>query len=937
MRYLFVCLSIFIACGLLRAQSTEGEFLLVNIDVASDPAIPNQFVVAWDMVDPMTETFVPYTPEDDYTASVTVSATVQGDLLQIEGTTSANTISLEGVLPESEEGYAVAIVLEDEFGSVIASGFVQGVTPLRNNLTEPVQQDCDKILADLFEQKEICEKDTSELEAAYQAALEAADAAEEAMNQERARRAEQRSIIAEAARKRNQLFNQLDDLNADKTDLEDALFDKAKEYWTEERGGPAEFFLQGPPPDPAEEYITVDLGQGVSLYFSRSQYSPGEAARYSSIAQRQFDGDWAWRNEYEDIQDAIQATCDDIAETQEAIAECDAIINAAVASGNHQGPADTEYRAAIAALEEAREALAACLLEKQIACDRAEKLAEALERCERENAIAMDLNDAIGDGEEAENDIREAEEALGGVPEGVRGSGSRADRDAGEAETCQDEAEALLAEARQAAAEAKAALDAGDLDTAETKAAEAKMKAAQAKAKAAAAASSAATAKTNGIDEAADAVEEALAQRERELRNLNEWQCKREACIDYIVSQVVNDIEGDLTLAELEELKSALADVISLSSDADTAMDLIQASGAATDDVKAVLQSVQGKLRAAIGRLNQLQDKIDGLTGTIEELVNLKANLDALLNAPDPNSPDAARDRARQFGAWLNLLSTGLDKTISKLPFAQIITGYLTFLIDGYNAALEAIDEIQRDIIESRIDDYVNRRGCGFYLARLKEMQAEGGTIQDLIDDFIADARADEDVQLIFSDNDNALQSQNFEIVTAQLVLERLARCCDDQLESEAPEITYSEWLDGFNGGGGVQAAAAIGILAVTDPAEDTSGDGVPNFVKYFFNQDPNAMAPAPFRIEVVDFGPDAYALVFSRIRGLTDVEYVVEQSPTLGDGETWTLVTGLEEFYPDPESGIDEVYVFPRATEDPGLIDPTQFYRIRFVFTENE
>lgn len=919
----------------LTAQGNSPLFSIQQIEIGSDPTIPNQYLIGWSLVASGSDDPISYGPEDEISGEVvlTVRNVETGEIIaQPKSTTFANVANLTDIPLGDSFNYSAEVILSlaDGGGTVISGPvdvlvFVQDIQP-------PGQKDCDRILAAFFEAKSLCEKDTSALESALESAQVAYDEAEFEMHLERARRAQIQSELAEADKKRNRLFNQEARQQAEKIDRENDLFESARQYWADRSNMPT-MFLRGPAP--GDNYTSVDLGGGVSLYFDRAHDTAAEGDHYSRLAQLDSDAYWSRGIGYRDLIDAIENICSDIEATQKEIADCDALIGMLIRSGNHQGPYDLDFQAAAEALQRAQSELDECLLTKQAACARAEQLAEELEKCLRENELAGDLGEAVVDGEDAENDLTETDGFLKEMPEGVRGSDSSADQDANEAERLGDESKKCLEEARQAAANAKAAIAAGDLEEAERQAAIAKSKSAAAKNLAAQAKQRAQRALIRGQSQADNVRRKAMIIRENELRDLTEWQCKREACIRFILDQTLGELPDDLTFDEIEDLKSALSDIISISGDADTAIDILQQTDAGPG-TQALLASVQGKLRAAINTLNSLKDKIDGLSDTIEELAQLKANLDSILTDIDPDSPDAPIQRARQFGAWLNLLGEGLDRTLSKLPFAQILTGYLTFLFDSYTEAIEAIDEIQRIKFENALQSYLGQRNCGIVLLRLKQAQ-ENGT--DLIEFFVNEARNDSNINVALSGDE--INSANFRLIVSQLMLKKLTECCEGQLTSVEPEISYSMWLDGFIDGGVILFSESLPVKSVIiDPFDinaDGSGDGIPNFVKYFFNQDPRLLEPIPFQIKSVEFGPDQLALTFPRLRGVTGVEYTVEESSSLGADASWTEITGLQEFYPQIQNRIDEVYAFPLATEDQSIPEDFKFYRIRILIPESD
>ncbi len=633
---------------------------------------------------------------------------------------------------------------------------------------------------------------------------------------------------------------------------------------------------------------------------------------------------------YADSVSAIEALVQSIADKEAEVAQIDADLAAAVASGNHQGPADSEYRTKVATFEAAREAYEACVEEKEALCAEIQRLTKELERCEKEAAIAKDIGEAESDKDDAEADSEAAREDLEAIPEDVRGGSSPAGTKAREAEEKKNKAEAAAEAAEEHTDEAEKKVREGDPEGAAEEAKKAQEEAAKAKAAAEEAKRLADEARDLAEEEESERRLQEMEERRRQLRELERWQKKRKAAIDYLIGEAVQDMDGQLSPEDLQVLRDTLAELIDLGNSARDGMEELQAAGASgAPDIDAFLDDLQNRLDSLIGPLEDLKDKIDGFADVFEKIVEVKTQLDIITT-----NADSPQERARQFGAWLNLVAVGLDETVGNVPIVQFVTAYFSFLVDGYFAALDGIDQIERNIAKSILRGNVPM-SCGKYLMGL----CEGKTIDDFVEEVMARVR---------SLPDNVLDRLNLEIVEAEAraqIAARIAECARNQLKEPPPPIKYTDWVQNSVGSPQQEPGTAwyndrqrfdVNSPDPLNPLANLAGDGIPNFAKFALGMDLERTAEYPFTIANLPFKPleDAIGLRFTINQGAQGVARVVEWSSSLAPDAVWSEIDGITDIFPGTNREDPAVvYFFPEGGSITALPESAHFFRLRIIW----
>jgi uncharacterized coiled-coil DUF342 family protein len=144
------------------------------------------------------------------------------------------------------------------------------------------------------------------------------------------------------------------------------------------------------------------------------------------------------------------------------------------------------------------------------------------------------------------------------------------------------------------------------------------------------------------------------------------------------------------------------------------------------DAIKSQIQSIGQDISDGLGaaasqskektkeRIEKVKEKLDGLLGALEKLDELKEKVDELLDIKEKletllSGDDSPEAMAKKFGAYMGLISKVLGEISEKFPILQFFTAYFSYLVDGYNAAIDgaygAFRKQYKYIIEQKMAD----------------------------------------------------------------------------------------------------------------------------------------------------------------------------------------------------------------------------------------
>jgi hypothetical protein len=932
MKLAHFCLQAFTASVLGLTSTTAdialpSQYQLQNIDLSPVPVIGNTFIADWELADPLTGEAIPdgILPVH-YSILLLGFDSDVGDFLPIgEFLSESSDAAIPAGLTDGYAELAMVISAFNDNNELLDTSDFTPVNPGSAVVYVRDATDCIELLDLYLNARDACAaKDCSDLKTAMEQAYEDFQAALEAAEIEKARREQLTSQIPALQKQSIQCYNDLDQLAEDLQQAKEDLIADLQAHF-DARAVAASPNNQAALPI-AQSDGSPSSGTNVNFQIAPGVYgsidvgftpTANELANMTALMENDIQSKFANTPEYQNgiagmnaIQSAIDAKEAELAQIEEDLA-------AVVSSGNHNEPWDQDARAKEAVFLDARTAYEECAAEKKALCDHAERLARELERCEKEAEIGRELGGAQEDEEAADDAIADAEEDLQGIPESIKGGDSPAGSRARDAKDCIDLAMAEKAAAEAHINEAKAKIAAGDLTGAAAAAQKAKEAAERARQLAVDAKIKAKQALTRSNNEVRDNRAAALRLQERQLKEFERWQKRRKACIEYLTWQALSPIADQFTPDELADAASVLEDLMGLGGDLRTAMEIWGDNPAGSEMVNQAIKDLKGQLENILGKLQPLKDAFDGFNDLYDKISQMAASLSMITD--DPDLPG----QGQKFGQWLESVGFILDETVGNIPILQFVTGYFSFLVDGYFAALEGIENIKETEFNALVAlDQGGLPSCGTILNWL----CEGMTIPQMAQAFMAGF---EDATLNSLSADMALFIDWLE---AKIGI-ALNECCEEQVKTPPPPVTYSEWIDAGNFVTPVhilQPMSDMDVTDITDPLADSSGEGIINYVQFYFDIDPTAYGFWPVRPEWLQWetGQMAMALVFQRLAGVTGVQTALEWSPDMSP-DSWMEIPGVIDFYPQTD-GTESIHFFP-TNESLRPINPSDgFYRLK-------
>lgn len=920
------------------AQDEPPVLGIFDVRSGSSVAVPGETIVTWLPVD--LETDLPLGGDALNSLGFEVDLFLRqegGPSFELAMTRSVATpVATFFDLPPPESGLipAVSVRAVSLDGSILGQ---TGIIPLALEPNEPIElspNDCQEAFDRWREALRRCHSfDCDPLLDGLKAAMAEMSAAERALRAAEARQEVLGDKIGDLIKKLAGLNADVDRLDGETNALEKKLATSVGDHYAM-RGG------QAPPhpgfgfgPAPAEEegdWLTFQVEPGVTGRFHSPNFQDRrDLDRWRDLVQADLDSDLRRSGAYRDCVEALEAqraTLD--AATQERNA-CQADLDTAVASKENLVPLEQAYLDAALAVKAARSAYEACLRAEQEACAEAVLRGKIYRLCDQERDIAEQWNLYLILIEAAKGAIREGGSILDDIPGAVfddvgpTGEKTRAAREA------TNRAADLRSAAEDAAEEARLAMEAGDLELAEAKAREAAQLASSALDAAEEARRCVNQAK--GLSDAFvyDRINEANRTRANQRQKLREWQRRRNACLDYLIENSIGDLSDEpVTRDEIAQAREAFDKLRRFMELHDQAVDTIDDLTRADLFEDSLVNEMREQLADVIASLGDVVDKFDGLADMLGDLADLAGNL--AMMASDDSSPLA---NARKFAAWLQSIEIVYDNTVGNLPLVSEVLGYLTFLTDGYFAALEGIEQARRSRYENHVG--LRTRLATFACPRIQEYLAGSLTIAQVV----AAVTADLNLEDIFNADPEGFDGDAFNRVVTTMVGERLLECCQEHLEIAPPPITYSAWLDR----GQVVAAAANGGFSsrqapaqvATGPLDDANRDGVPNFVSYFLDLPLDAIVAPHLAVSHAawDATDGALLLTVEQFSGALEVDVCIEWRPDLEAGSSWRELSGTFQYDAPDALGQQTLHFFPLTSDSETRTTSNGYYRLRLAY----
>ncbi len=172
---------------------------------------------------------------------------------------------------------------------------------------------------------------------------------------------------------------------------------------------------------------------------------------------------------------------------------------------------------------------------------------------------------------------------------------------------------------------------------------------------------------------------------------------RKRVCLEFMT--MVSGSESETSkLALLAAINEQIAKIGGILSDG-----LGLASELTTDKTKEKIDKVKEALDKILGPLQ----KIDELREQIQEILDIKEKLETLLSSDD--TPEA---RAKKFGALMGLMSKVLNKISEEFPILKFFTSYFSYLVEGYNAAVDGVYNIFHNRYKEIVESAMSKISC---------------------------------------------------------------------------------------------------------------------------------------------------------------------------------------------------------------------------------